>query len=187
MLSLSHKILIKYSGVCVCNVIKCERLWEVNSFTRHLYAMLWKPWLFLKASELLRKMCMQNMVWSYCKKISSEWKHQVRNVTSQNLRFRIYTLYLLLFEFASLFISGLYIIRWSRKWLQASSSRTRRTTTHRVFPSCLLAQDSVRLQRSDDANFYPVFNLILLFLLLLRWRGYQPQSNTSSGQWEDEG
>lgn len=31
----------------------------------------------LQASELLRKLCMQNMVWSYCKKINSEWKHQV--------------------------------------------------------------------------------------------------------------
>lgn len=31
----------------------------------------------LQASEHLRKLCMQNMVWSYCKKISPEWKHQV--------------------------------------------------------------------------------------------------------------
>uniref|UniRef100_A0AAQ4QYX1 Myosin Ic, paralog b n=1 Tax=Gasterosteus aculeatus aculeatus TaxID=481459 RepID=A0AAQ4QYX1_GASAC len=30
-----------------------------------------------EASELLRKLCMQNMVWSYCKKINSEWKHQM--------------------------------------------------------------------------------------------------------------
>ncbi|KAK1899490.1 Unconventional myosin-Ic [Dissostichus eleginoides] len=29
------------------------------------------------ASEQLRKLCMQNMVWSYCKKISPEWKHQM--------------------------------------------------------------------------------------------------------------
>ncbi|MEQ2181227.1 hypothetical protein GOODEAATRI_009199 [Goodea atripinnis] len=34
------------------------------------------PAALVEASELLRKMCMQNMVWSYCKKISSEWKHQ---------------------------------------------------------------------------------------------------------------
>ncbi|XP_012684324.1 myosin Ic, paralog b isoform X2 [Clupea harengus] len=30
-----------------------------------------------EASELLRKMCMQNMVWKYCKGISPEWKHQM--------------------------------------------------------------------------------------------------------------
>uniref|UniRef100_A0AAQ6AIS7 Myosin motor domain-containing protein n=1 Tax=Amphiprion ocellaris TaxID=80972 RepID=A0AAQ6AIS7_AMPOC len=30
-----------------------------------------------EASEHLRKLCMQNMVWSYCKKISPEWKHQM--------------------------------------------------------------------------------------------------------------
>ncbi|MEQ2206117.1 hypothetical protein XENOCAPTIV_023450 [Xenoophorus captivus] len=35
------------------------------------------PAALVEASELLRKMCMQNMVWSYCKKISSEWKHQL--------------------------------------------------------------------------------------------------------------
>ncbi|XP_054455946.1 unconventional myosin-Ic-like isoform X1 [Anoplopoma fimbria] len=29
------------------------------------------------ASEHLRKLFMQNMVWSYCKKISPEWKHQM--------------------------------------------------------------------------------------------------------------
>ncbi|XP_076138752.1 myosin Ic, paralog b isoform X1 [Alosa pseudoharengus] len=30
-----------------------------------------------EASEHLRKMCMQNMVWKYCKSISPEWKHQM--------------------------------------------------------------------------------------------------------------
>lgn len=38
--------------------------------------------LCLQASEHLRKLCMQNMVWSYCKKISPEWKHQVSVVPS---------------------------------------------------------------------------------------------------------
>ncbi|KAL7976049.1 hypothetical protein Chor_009727 [Crotalus horridus] len=31
-----------------------------------------------EASQLLRGLCMQNMVWSYCKRISPEWKVQVR-------------------------------------------------------------------------------------------------------------
>uniref|UniRef100_A0A3Q2Q2K2 Myosin Ic, paralog b n=1 Tax=Fundulus heteroclitus TaxID=8078 RepID=A0A3Q2Q2K2_FUNHE len=35
------------------------------------------PAALTESSELLRKMCMQNMVWSYCKKIDSEWKHQM--------------------------------------------------------------------------------------------------------------
>ncbi|XP_034023677.1 unconventional myosin-Ic-like isoform X2 [Thalassophryne amazonica] len=35
------------------------------------------PAALTEASEHLRKMCMQNMVWSYCKKISPEWKHQM--------------------------------------------------------------------------------------------------------------
>uniref|UniRef100_A0A3B3IKK2 TH1 domain-containing protein n=1 Tax=Oryzias latipes TaxID=8090 RepID=A0A3B3IKK2_ORYLA len=35
------------------------------------------PAALTEASELLRKMCMQNMVWSYCKKTSPEWKHQM--------------------------------------------------------------------------------------------------------------
>ncbi|KAI4883161.1 hypothetical protein NFI96_013929 [Prochilodus magdalenae] len=30
-----------------------------------------------EASEHLRKLCMQNMVWKYCKTISPEWKHQM--------------------------------------------------------------------------------------------------------------
>ncbi|XP_047676445.1 myosin Ic, paralog b isoform X3 [Tachysurus fulvidraco] len=30
-----------------------------------------------EASEHLRKLCMQNMVWKYCKSISPEWKHQL--------------------------------------------------------------------------------------------------------------
>ncbi|XP_063061883.1 myosin Ic, paralog b isoform X2 [Engraulis encrasicolus] len=30
-----------------------------------------------EASDHLRKMCMQNMVWKYCKGISPEWKHQM--------------------------------------------------------------------------------------------------------------
>uniref|UniRef100_A0A8B9SCM8 Myosin IC n=1 Tax=Apteryx owenii TaxID=8824 RepID=A0A8B9SCM8_APTOW len=32
-----------------------------------------------EASQLLRQLCMQNMVWSYCKRISPEWKQQVRD------------------------------------------------------------------------------------------------------------
>uniref|UniRef100_A0A3Q3AVC3 Myosin Ic, paralog b n=1 Tax=Kryptolebias marmoratus TaxID=37003 RepID=A0A3Q3AVC3_KRYMA len=35
------------------------------------------PAALTEASKLLRKMCMQNMVWSYCKKINPEWKHQL--------------------------------------------------------------------------------------------------------------
>uniref|UniRef100_A0A7N8WN81 Myosin Ic, paralog b n=1 Tax=Mastacembelus armatus TaxID=205130 RepID=A0A7N8WN81_9TELE len=35
------------------------------------------PAALIEASEHLRKLCMQNMVWSYCKKISPEWKHQM--------------------------------------------------------------------------------------------------------------
>uniref|UniRef100_A0A1A8A9T4 Myosin IC n=1 Tax=Nothobranchius furzeri TaxID=105023 RepID=A0A1A8A9T4_NOTFU len=35
------------------------------------------PAALTEASERLRRMCMQNMVWSYCKKISPEWKHQM--------------------------------------------------------------------------------------------------------------
>uniref|UniRef100_A0A3Q2GJI7 Myosin Ic, paralog b n=1 Tax=Cyprinodon variegatus TaxID=28743 RepID=A0A3Q2GJI7_CYPVA len=35
------------------------------------------PAALAEASELLRKMCMQNMVWSYCKKMNPEWKHQM--------------------------------------------------------------------------------------------------------------
>uniref|UniRef100_A0A669BFT1 Myosin Ic, paralog b n=1 Tax=Oreochromis niloticus TaxID=8128 RepID=A0A669BFT1_ORENI len=35
------------------------------------------PAALTEASEHLRKMCMQNMVWSYCKKINPEWKHQM--------------------------------------------------------------------------------------------------------------
>uniref|UniRef100_A0A8C9XAB2 Myosin Ic, paralog b n=1 Tax=Sander lucioperca TaxID=283035 RepID=A0A8C9XAB2_SANLU len=35
------------------------------------------PAALAEASEHLRKLCMQNMVWSYCKKISPEWKHQM--------------------------------------------------------------------------------------------------------------
>ncbi|XP_060800201.1 myosin Ic, paralog b isoform X2 [Neoarius graeffei] len=30
-----------------------------------------------EASEHLRKLCMQNMVWKYCKSINPEWKHQL--------------------------------------------------------------------------------------------------------------
>ncbi|XP_066491218.1 unconventional myosin-Ic isoform X1 [Tiliqua scincoides] len=30
-----------------------------------------------EASQLLRELCMQNMVWSYCKRISPEWKQQL--------------------------------------------------------------------------------------------------------------
>uniref|UniRef100_A0A8C2ZUS5 Myosin Ic, paralog b n=1 Tax=Cyclopterus lumpus TaxID=8103 RepID=A0A8C2ZUS5_CYCLU len=35
------------------------------------------PAALTEASEHLRQLCMQNMVWSYCKKISPEWKHQM--------------------------------------------------------------------------------------------------------------
>nr|XP_033486367.1 unconventional myosin-Ic-like [Epinephelus lanceolatus] len=35
------------------------------------------PAALVEASDHLRKLCMQNMVWSYCKKISPEWKHQM--------------------------------------------------------------------------------------------------------------
>jgi len=35
------------------------------------------PAALAEASDYLRKLCMQNMVWSYCKKISPEWKHQM--------------------------------------------------------------------------------------------------------------
>uniref|UniRef100_A0A6Q2XC80 Unconventional myosin-Ic n=1 Tax=Esox lucius TaxID=8010 RepID=A0A6Q2XC80_ESOLU len=35
------------------------------------------PAALVEASELLRKMNMQNMVWRYCKKINPEWKHQL--------------------------------------------------------------------------------------------------------------
>uniref|UniRef100_A0A8D0GKM0 Unconventional myosin-Ic n=2 Tax=Sphenodon punctatus TaxID=8508 RepID=A0A8D0GKM0_SPHPU len=31
----------------------------------------------VEASQLLRALCMQNMVWSYCKRISPEWKQQL--------------------------------------------------------------------------------------------------------------
>uniref|UniRef100_A0A673IU04 Unconventional myosin-Ic n=1 Tax=Sinocyclocheilus rhinocerous TaxID=307959 RepID=A0A673IU04_9TELE len=31
----------------------------------------------IEASEQLRKLCMQNMVWKYCKNINLEWKHQL--------------------------------------------------------------------------------------------------------------
>uniref|UniRef100_A0A4W4F588 Myosin motor domain-containing protein n=1 Tax=Electrophorus electricus TaxID=8005 RepID=A0A4W4F588_ELEEL len=36
-----------------------------------------------EASELLRKLCMQNLVWKYCKTISPEWKHQQKVVASE--------------------------------------------------------------------------------------------------------
>ncbi|XP_036419693.1 myosin Ic, paralog b isoform X1 [Colossoma macropomum] len=35
------------------------------------------PPALIEASEHLRKLCMQNMVWKYCKTISPEWKHQL--------------------------------------------------------------------------------------------------------------
>ncbi|XP_054649883.1 unconventional myosin-Ic-like isoform X2 [Dunckerocampus dactyliophorus] len=35
------------------------------------------PAALTEASEHLRKLCMQNMVWIYCKRISPEWKHQM--------------------------------------------------------------------------------------------------------------
>lgn len=36
-----------------------------------------------QASELLRELCMKNMVWKYCRSISPEWKQQVRRARSQ--------------------------------------------------------------------------------------------------------
>uniref|UniRef100_A0A8C5G620 Myosin Ic, paralog b n=1 Tax=Gouania willdenowi TaxID=441366 RepID=A0A8C5G620_GOUWI len=41
------------------------------------------PAALAEASEHLRTLCMQNMVWSYCKKISPEWKHQQKMVASE--------------------------------------------------------------------------------------------------------
>uniref|UniRef100_A0AAR2LV52 Unconventional myosin-Ic n=1 Tax=Pygocentrus nattereri TaxID=42514 RepID=A0AAR2LV52_PYGNA len=35
------------------------------------------PPALIETSEHLRKLCMQNMVWKYCKTISPEWKHQL--------------------------------------------------------------------------------------------------------------
>uniref|UniRef100_A0A8C6UC77 Myosin Ic, paralog b n=1 Tax=Neogobius melanostomus TaxID=47308 RepID=A0A8C6UC77_9GOBI len=35
------------------------------------------PAALVEASDHLRTLCMQNMVWNYCKKISPEWKHQL--------------------------------------------------------------------------------------------------------------
>uniref|UniRef100_A0A8C1DVS7 Myosin Ic, paralog b n=2 Tax=Cyprinus carpio TaxID=7962 RepID=A0A8C1DVS7_CYPCA len=35
------------------------------------------PPALVEASEQLRKLCMQNMVWKYCKNINPEWKHQL--------------------------------------------------------------------------------------------------------------
>uniref|UniRef100_A0A672QYM2 Unconventional myosin-Ic n=1 Tax=Sinocyclocheilus grahami TaxID=75366 RepID=A0A672QYM2_SINGR len=35
------------------------------------------PPALIEASEQLRKLCMQNMVWKYCKNINLEWKHQL--------------------------------------------------------------------------------------------------------------
>ncbi|KAI2656310.1 Unconventional myosin-Ic [Labeo rohita] len=35
------------------------------------------PPALIEASEHLRKLCMQNMVWKYCKNINPEWKHQL--------------------------------------------------------------------------------------------------------------
>uniref|UniRef100_A0A8C1FET3 Unconventional myosin-Ic n=1 Tax=Cyprinus carpio carpio TaxID=630221 RepID=A0A8C1FET3_CYPCA len=35
------------------------------------------PPALIEASEQLRKLCMQNMVWKYCKNINPEWKHQL--------------------------------------------------------------------------------------------------------------
>lgn len=61
--------------------------------------MIW-PWTFCQiffffsfkqASEHLRKMCMQNMVWKYCKSISPEWKHQVSWSENKWLKIGIHT------------------------------------------------------------------------------------------------
>ncbi|XP_028817425.1 myosin Ic, paralog b isoform X1 [Denticeps clupeoides] len=35
------------------------------------------PPALVEASEHLQRLCMQNMVWKYCKNINSEWKHQL--------------------------------------------------------------------------------------------------------------
>uniref|UniRef100_A0A8C1U9I1 Myosin Ic, paralog b n=1 Tax=Cyprinus carpio TaxID=7962 RepID=A0A8C1U9I1_CYPCA len=41
------------------------------------------PPALVEASEQLRKLCMQNMVWKYCKNINPEWKHQQKMVASE--------------------------------------------------------------------------------------------------------
>ncbi|KAJ4919415.1 hypothetical protein JOQ06_023056, partial [Pogonophryne albipinna] len=46
-------------------------------YVRYSFLMNLRRNLPKSASEQLRKLCMQNMVWSYCKKINPEWKHQM--------------------------------------------------------------------------------------------------------------
>lgn len=91
-----------------------------------------------QASEHLRTLCMQNMVWSYCKKISPEWKLQVSIVSLRRVS-------CVCLSFPFLHCQCICLNRWSRRWRPATSSRTRRTTTHRACPNSLSAQDSVRL------------------------------------------
>lgn len=47
--------------------------WFVSSFE----LLSFMVWFLVQASQLLRQLCMQNMVWTYCKRISPEWKQQV--------------------------------------------------------------------------------------------------------------
>lgn len=101
----------------------------------------------LQASEHLRKLCMQNMVWSYCKKISPEWKLQV-NIVPSAVKIRSLWSFrcLVCCVFPFLHCNQIWSYRWSRRWRPAKSSRTRRTTTRRACLNCLSTQDSVRLK-----------------------------------------
>lgn len=40
---------------------------------------------FTQASELLRELCIKNMVWKYCRSISTEWKQQVWGVQAASV------------------------------------------------------------------------------------------------------
>lgn len=51
----------------------------LNWFIRNFQLFSFTVRFLLQASQLLRQLCMQNMVWTYCKRISPEWKQQVRD------------------------------------------------------------------------------------------------------------
>lgn len=126
------------------------------------------------------------MVWSYCKKISPEWKHQVSTAPSPgDVRFLVCCFFLLLHCFR------ICLNRWSRRWSPVRSSRTRRTTTHRACPNCLSAQDSVRhfshYYKLVVKHLQAMWKILTACLLLFRWRGHQPQGGAGSGQRQDEG
>ena len=70
------------------------------------------------------------------------------------------TVRFLLPSFASLSLQCV-LDRWSRRWLPVRSLRTRRTTTRRVSPNCLSAQDSV--------SFRHLFLLQQTVLYKMRW------------------